>query len=333
MTWLTWRQSRTELIIGGAALALVAVFLFWSGLGLHSNWNTNNVADCLMSNPSSQQCFGVTDRFFNQFDRISGLTFWLTLVPLLIGVLLAAPLVIDLEQGTNRLAWTQGVTRLRWLVTRIGLGILVAIVSSAFVMALFIWMFQPFDLIRNRFGQEYFDNEGFVVIAYTVFAFALCVASGTVLRRSLPAFALALVGFIGIRVLLFEKFRSTYLAPHKIIQDPLLNEPPQLEKGAWVVSSGMSDRSGHILSWNNPVLNACNQAGAIVKPNPSEVEFAASLDAQRQCFAEHDIFYTTLYHPANRFWIFQGIESAIFLGLSAILLGITFYWVMRRISR
>lgn len=38
------------------------------------------------------------------------------------------------------------------------------------------------------------------------------------------------------------------------------------------------------------------------------------------------------YQPGSRFWVFQGIEGAIFLGLAAILLAITACWVLRRIA-
>jgi hypothetical protein len=36
------------------------------------------------------------------------------------------------------------------------------------------------------------------------------------------------------------------------------------------------------------------------------------------------------YQPAGRFWTFQGIESGIFVALSAALLAGATYWVSRR---
>jgi hypothetical protein len=335
MTWLTWRQSRTELIIGGAIVMLLSVFLFWNGLDLHSSYDSLGIANCLVQTEAApnQACQGAMSEFFDNFSFVDGLTFWLTSVPLLIGLLLAAPLVMDIEQGTSRLAWTQNVTRMRWLTTRIALGLLLAIAASALVMALWIWLFRPFSLIRNRFDQQYFDNEGAVVIAYSVFAFSLFLAAGTVLRRVAPAFGIALVGFVGVRVLVAEKLREHYLAPHKLIEEPFAAQPPQFENGTWIVNSGLSDRFGHIFAYNNSTLEECYSMGGPVGPGSTDAEWAAALEAQKQCFLDNNIHYTTLYHPADRFWIFQGIESAIFVGLSAVLLGITFYWVMRRIAR
>jgi hypothetical protein len=36
------------------------------------------------------------------------------------------------------------------------------------------------------------------------------------------------------------------------------------------------------------------------------------------------------YQPADRYWIFQGIEAGIFVALAAALLAVTFYVIRRR---
>jgi hypothetical protein len=36
--------------------------------------------------------------------------------------------------------------------------------------------------------------------------------------------------------------------------------------------------------------------------------------------------------PAARFWLFQGMETALFVALALALLGLTIWWVRRRIS-
>lgn len=44
-------------------------------------------------------------------------------VPAVIGMFWGAPLISrELETGTHYLAWNQGVTRTRWLATKLGLG-------------------------------------------------------------------------------------------------------------------------------------------------------------------------------------------------------------------
>jgi hypothetical protein len=44
----------------------------------------------------------------------------------------------------------------------------------------------------------------------------------------------------------------------------------------------------------------------------------------------HGYQQVDVYQPISRFWAFQGIESAIFIGLAAAPLALTFYWVTRR---
>ncbi len=38
------------------------------------------------------------------------------------------------------------------------------------------------------------------------------------------------------------------------------------------------------------------------------------------------------FHPANHFWIFQSIETAIFVALAIGLLALAVYWVRKRIA-
>src|SRR5262245_53511629 len=134
MFWLTWRQSRMESLIGGAALALVAVFLVLTGHTIVSAYHDAGLPTCVTTHASDDGCFDAANDFLQRFDHLTNLTGWLNLLPFLLGLLLAAPMVLELEQGTYRLAWTQSVTRRRWLAAKIGYGMgLAAVVSAGFV--------------------------------------------------------------------------------------------------------------------------------------------------------------------------------------------------------
>ena len=62
-----------------------------------------------------------------------------------------APLVArELESGTFRFAWTQGRSRVQWIVIKL---VLLAVVLTAFALAfsaLFTWWYRPFDAISGR---------------------------------------------------------------------------------------------------------------------------------------------------------------------------------------
>ena len=52
-------------------------------------------------------------------------------------------------------------------------------------------------------------------------------------------------------------------------------------------------------------------------------------DTVLHCTHAHGWLDATTYQPADRFWLFQGIETAVFLGAAAVLLALAIWWVRR----
>jgi hypothetical protein len=127
---------------------------------------------------------------------LSGIVVWLTLLPLVFGVLLAAPFVLELEQGTYRLVWTQGIVRTRRVTLKLGSLVAAAILVALALTSLLTWWRTPFDHRDGSCMPSTLDVEGTVPLAYTVFAVALGLGVGTLLRRTVPAAAIRLVGFL-----------------------------------------------------------------------------------------------------------------------------------------
>ena len=123
------------------------------------------------------------------------------IVPVVIGMFWGAPLVArELETGTFRLAWTQSVTRLRWLLVKLGLVGLASAVVGGLLSLMVSWWFSPIDKVSaNRFSPAAFGMHGFVPAGYALFAFVLGATVGVLFRRTLPAMAVTLVGFIAAR--------------------------------------------------------------------------------------------------------------------------------------
>jgi hypothetical protein len=46
----------------------------------------------------------------------------------------------------------------------------------------------------------------------------------------------------------------------------------------------------------------------------------------------HGLYNLAVFQPASRFWLFQGIETAIFGGLALILLAFAVWWTQNRVS-
>jgi hypothetical protein len=316
-----------ESLIGAAALALVATGVLWNGHTMISSYHDAGLPACVAAHSDDQTCRLATDTFLRRFDTLRGIKMVLLIcLPFLVGLLLAASIVLDFEQGTYRLAWTQSVTRWRWLLAKLGYGLAIAVGVAAALVALWTWWLGPIDDLKGHFNGNSFDFEGTAPIAYTVFAFALCVAVGTMLRRGIPAVGIGLVGFLAARAIVSDRLRPHYLTPIKLVWDPTQPAPAEAQNlfgGSkdWILSQGYTDAAGHFLDPGNSTVRGCMQATS-----------SKGEDLFNQCLHDHGIVNTIVYHPATRFWTFQGFETALFLGLAAALLALTVWWVVRRIA-
>jgi ABC-type transport system involved in multi-copper enzyme maturation permease subunit len=111
MTWLAWRQARAQALFAIGSVAVVAAVLVATREHIASTPEED-----LSTVYSSLQLLGTV----------------LIGVPAAIGAFWGAPLLArELELGTHRLAWTQGVTRGRWLGTKLVVLAAAAIVVTA----------------------------------------------------------------------------------------------------------------------------------------------------------------------------------------------------------
>ncbi len=316
MIWLAWRQQRTETLIGALLLALVAALLVPTGLHMASVYDDDGIAACLAN--SSVTCNSTVDSFVARWDSLRNLVGWLNLVPGLLGALIAAPFVLEFERGTFRLAWTQSVTRGRWLATRIGLIVGACVAASALLTLLMTWWRRPLDAAGSRLADG-FDLEGLVPTAYTLFAATLVIAIGVVLGRTAAAIGLSLVAFLVARIAIVAWARPNY-------QDPIRESAPGdadlAPRDAWALSSG-----GELVVpegvRSDPGLSSC--LGDATK---------TATEAKSGCFDRYGIVQNTFatYHPADRFWLFQAIEASIFACAALALLAFSIWWIRKRIS-
>jgi hypothetical protein len=149
--------------------------------------------------------------FADRYSSVDNLLSWFNLVPGVIGILLAAPLLLDLESGTLRLAWTQSVTRRRWLVTRLAVACGAALVISEGLSALVTWWREPLDRLNGRMDPTIFGFEGIVGLGYVLFALALALAVGALWRRTVAAVILGFAGYVAARLATQDWLRERLL--------------------------------------------------------------------------------------------------------------------------
>jgi ABC-type transport system involved in multi-copper enzyme maturation permease subunit len=296
MTWVTWRQHRQEALWAVVFTALLA------GCVGYVAWQLSNASCprivgsgyCLSSDPLGQIAQSLVR--FNLF------TYGLVVLPALAGAFIGAPLVArEIENGTQHLAWTQGVTRMRWLIVKLVLVIGPLVAAGALVGYLEVVLLNVQGPQINRW--DVFDQQVPVVPAATLFALALGVAFGAVIGKSVPAMAATLVAFVIVRVGIAELVRSHYIAPLMKTTHDLTAVGSQADPTAWWLGfPNYYDSTGHLLG---------NLLGPSTGPPSYVIQY---------------------FQPGARFWAFQMIEASILSGLALLILGFAVYWVTRRAS-
>jgi hypothetical protein len=319
MIWLTWRQHRRQLLFTVLGLAALAAFIVPTGIAMHNAFADKGIAACMAATRPSEACDLAIRQFRDQYSSLSVVGVLLLLVPLLVGLFWGAPLVArEVEHGTHRLIWTQGVSRREWALVKFGfVGLATVALASIYGFGISWWL-TPLSQIgdMSRFDPLLFDMQGVVPIGYTLFAVALGVFAGTLWPRMLPAMGLTLAGFVGVRVAVALLARPNYLAP-LTVTSPLQSDQP-IGNGIsdWVINTGIRDASGNMIASHAQIVCGASPDGP---GKGCGVELGIGPGA----------YNWEQYQPASRFWLFQGIETSLFAVLALALL----FFAVRRIRR
>jgi ABC-2 family transporter protein len=323
MTWLVWRQYRAQGAIAVALLAAFAAVILADGFQIASHWHSILVT-CSGNSACLQQQALVN-------GVVSDLPYLSLIVPAVLGMLCGAPLVAhELEAGTSDFAWSQSVTRTRWLTVKAGWLLLAAAACGGAIAALTTWWSGPINaLAASAFTPGQFDTQGIVPIGYAVFAMALGIAAGTVARRTLPAIAVTLGGFIALRLVISDFVRPHYMAAVTTYYHVTGSFTPPGQ--AWVLAQGAVSKTGVVVpqGWGtlgNALPASCQKLLAAAPQTKS----GSGTSGVFSCMQAHGWRGFATYQPASRYWPFQGIETGIYLLLAAALLAVTFVIVRRR---
>jgi hypothetical protein len=228
----------------------------------------------------------------------------------------------ELETGTFRYAWTQGIGRLRWTVGKlVPLAVAVTAAAGAFTV-LFAWYNQPWAAAGYLapFSARVFDLLGIAFAAWTLAAFAIGALAGMLIRRVVPAIAATLAAYAGLAFATGLWLREHYITP-------LVTHSTNLPGSAWIISHWYT-KGGRLVSQSaiSQELRGYHHAPATqVGPNTS----TTVLDPVRY-LTQHGYTNWTSYQPASRFWPFQWIEGGSLLALSVLLIATTVWLVRRR---
>ena len=341
MIWLSWRQFRLQAVTAVAAVAAVVVVLALTGPRL---------ADLAAAGAA---------QVFDRLTPTDITLFWAGVIvvaglPALVGAFWGAPLVAqELERGTHRLAWTQSVTRTRWLTTKLVVtAVAAALAVGAVAVAVSLWSAPLDGVVGSTRGSlpghltpVSFAMRGVVPVAYAVFAVVLGATLGAVLRRPIPAMALTLALYVVVQVVVPLGVRPHLVAPitatvtiNADTLDGIAADPSGRldsitvhtgDRDDWILSNETLDRTGLVATLPTwladcvapPTTTAVNGGVRATPIDPCLARLTAEGYTQR-----------VVYQPADRFWPIQWAEAALYLAASCLLAGFCVWWTRKRLS-
>jgi ABC-type transport system involved in multi-copper enzyme maturation permease subunit len=340
MIWLTWRQHRKQALYTVIALAALAAVMLPTGLAMHHTFTNSGLAACLAKQgtaptvtAAAQDCGTLSQQFQDQYRSMTFIAILFVILPVFVGIFFGAPLVArEVEAGTHRLVWTQGVSRRHWALVKFGLlGVVVLVVAAAYALGV-TWWFGP--LVTNgggRLSPISFDVQGITPIGYTLFAVALGIFAGAMWNKVLPAMGVTVAGFAVVRVLIETFAGSHYLSPMTARLRIDSSEQLNTASGAWIYSNGIINGTGRLVLPNTTVH--CGGSGGNTSVSGAIPSGTDPCDGGllSRGLGPGPFSNSMKYQPVSRFWEFQSIETGVFLALSVVLLYLAIRCI-RRIS-
>jgi hypothetical protein len=349
MIWFAWRQFRIQALIACTLLVALAIAFLVTGPHLVHTYNTT-IVGC----KARGDCNGSTSSFLSAYPFLQNLLTESVLLAVLIGIFWGAPVVArEFDSGTFRLAWTQSATRTQWLAAKLFVGGVASIVTAGLFTLMATWWSSPLDRVRDQ-PFSLFDTRDLAPIGYALFAFALGVAIGAVVRRTIPTMALTIVGFTAVRVCFNQFIRPHFAgALHVVTKFELpvvtggsltLRRP--LNPGDWTLSNTVKNAAGKVLprlgsgfGFESNANGSTTFVGAGVCPNKIPRGLGrggnsgppkALQEAFSKCVSSFHLTSYLTYQPANRYWMFQWYELSSYVVLSLLLATFSVWWIRRR---
>ena len=306
LRWL-YRLHRPALLTGTAIVLLIGAGLLWLGGPLtdasEAAWKQYDACGFTPSCSYDQSSILLYKDVYN-YTTVAVLV-----VPFLVAAWAGGSLTgRELESGTIRLAWTQGVSPARWLASRLAFP---AVLTTA-ATGLLVWLHRlawtaaegRVDTAKPWYDSPTFNANGTVPVALALAGLAIGVLTGLLLRRSMAALATAAAAL-----------GALWTAVHTAL--------PHLWPPVTEVSSLRDGPTGVGIAVGEGILTA--DGDRLAAPCHS-----GTMDGCRSTLADLDAvgFYRD-FHPAAHYWPLQLVASGILL-LVAVLATLAAFRLLRR---
>lgn len=323
LLWLTWRQHRWALL---GSFVLSAVLVVWTAYLAADMTNLYHQCHDTICPPGSPQDVRLNARFYGLTNVSADLLLVVRYMPLLFGMFIGVPLLArEHEQRTLLLAWSQDVSPARWLWTKLALlGLYVAALTAA-VSGVSDHLTHVLSAVTgdSLFADWEFLASGMLPLAASVCWFAIGVALGAAVRRTLPAVFAAIGGFVGLMLAVQWRYPTltTPVSAYKHFDQPddgTLRNALLIKGGSSIgpgLPSNLFDPTGHELGFA-----ALNRLCPDLMTNPGTT---------MSCFARNHLQSHVIYQPADRIPEFHLILAAGYLGLAAVALAAAWLIIRR----
>ncbi|SCG65106.1 ABC transporter permease [Micromonospora humi] len=323
LLWLTWRQHRWTLVSTLVLAAVLVGVMTYLSMELTDLWHQCHETFCPEDSPQGRRLGGSSPLGLT----LAALERLVQYMPLLIGLFVGVPVLSrEHEQRTLLLAWSQDVSPTRWLWTRLGaLGLFVAAVTAV-VGGVSDHLERTTALVApvTLFDYLPFLNTGMLPVAISIAWFAVGVALGAAIRRTLPAVFVVIAGFFGLTYLVQWRY-PTLLEPLSVTLRVGGPDRGPLRDNALVVSGGMIDYgidgpSGAFDSSGRELTGV-----ELQRLCPPDNGAGTTLP----CEFDNHLVQHVQYQPGSRIPDFHLIVASGYLGLAALAL-LTVWWIVRR---
>jgi hypothetical protein len=320
MIRLSWLQFRVQAVTAAAALAAAAVIL--AATSPHRGLNAG----------------------FYHWLYMAGIVV-LYLTPAMIGIFWGAPLISrELETGTYRLAWTQSISRTRWLGVKLGLAALASMATAGLLSLMVTWWSGPLDQLDQfnnyRLSPLTFGARDLTPIGYTAFALALGVTIGLLLRRAVPAIAVTLAVFAAVQVAVPLGVRPHLIPPVRTVSALSASNITAVGDGGPGGGDGGVPNTSLSVTAKADIPGAWVYSSQVTAPDGSisigpepRVCVSGSYNACTTALARLHLRQVVTYQPASRYWAFQCAETGLYFVLALLLAGFCLWRVNRRFGR
>ena len=323
-------QHRAALITIFVAFVVLVIAIVIGRDAVSASYASYLAAGCTLAHPIN---LGVCANTANQFADIPSFTplvIALRLFPLVIGAFVGAPLVArEMESGTYRFAWTQGVGRIRLLIVTLAmLALIVTPVAVALGFLLGGWYIHPYAVINVAVGSHWqsglFTTTWWMTPVWTLFALALGTLVGAVVKRTVAAIATTavVVGGVLLAVGLYLNriFDIGAVASSRLMLSYFPTGTINTVAFGGVGPSGSLLVRGWFVGPGGRVLgsHAAKRVRDHVIGLYQSKSGANDPNAAKRWLSLHHYTYWFTYQPANHFWILQAVVGLVVLAVAAL---------------